>query len=294
MIVLEVFIGSFIGGLLSIVFCLASVLLAIVVLFVIIQLLKGHRGLNNSKDNASDPNVRKPSNVHKPNLNNKQNSNANSRYDRGLSSRRNTVTPSINKPELKVQKINSEDDKSDSIQKGKAFENRVAHYIRHKYPSIKVLTNRVYMIDGKSSEVDLILISDRGVISVECKSFNGLVVGNLKMKDWDVYYSKNNKFKILSPLLQNKGHIRTIRNVVNAPAENLVIFDDCTKVCDSLIKLDNIINFRDFDTYMFNFLSNDPIYKDNEVAYLYSELRDRGNGNLAYHVDYVNSLKANA
>lgn len=65
--------------------------------------------------------------------------------------------------------------------------------------------------DGRTSQIDLVMVGTKGIYVVEVKSFNGKVYGDGKKKTW-YYYNGGKKYDIYSPLLQNKKHIQYLKN----------------------------------------------------------------------------------
>ena len=64
--------------------------------------------------------------------------------------------------------------------------------------------------DGRTSQLDLVMVGAKGIYVVEVKSFNGKVYGDGKKKTW-YYYTGGKKYDIYSPLLQNKKHIQYLK-----------------------------------------------------------------------------------
>lgn len=65
--------------------------------------------------------------------------------------------------------------------------------------------------DGYTSQIDLILVGNRGVYVVEVKSFpDAKIYGDTKKPTW-YYYSHGKKYEIYSPLKQNKKHVSYLK-----------------------------------------------------------------------------------
>ncbi|WP_341282216.1 NERD domain-containing protein [Paenibacillus sp. FSL H8-0537] len=83
---------------------------------------------------------------------------------------------------------------------------------------LKKLNSKEYMIlndimlkkaDGRTSQVDHIVISKYGVFVIETKNYTGWIVGNEKAEYWtQVIYKR--KEKLYNPIRQNYGHIKAI------------------------------------------------------------------------------------
>lgn len=69
--------------------------------------------------------------------------------------------------------------------------------------------------DGYTSQIDLILIGNKGIYVVEVKSFsNAKIYGDTKKTKWN-YYSHGKKYEIYSPLRQNQKHIDYLKSFLN-------------------------------------------------------------------------------
>jgi hypothetical protein len=81
--------------------------------------------------------------------------------------------------------------------------------------------------DGTYSQVDIVVLTEVGVIVVEVKDFSGWIFGFGKNVNW-VHFLGKMKYSFYNPIFQNEGHIRTIKNQLveygNIPFYSLIIF----------------------------------------------------------------------
>ena len=63
---------------------------------------------------------------------------------------------------------------------------------------------------GKTSEIDLVVVSKKGLFVFECKNYGGNIYGDAKRKKW-IQYIGREKHYFYSPLLQNRGHAKHLR-----------------------------------------------------------------------------------
>lgn len=65
--------------------------------------------------------------------------------------------------------------------------------------------------DGYTSQIDLVLVGNKGVYVVEVKSFSDAkIYGDTNKSKW-YYYSHGKKYEIYSPLRQNKKHVEYLK-----------------------------------------------------------------------------------
>jgi hypothetical protein len=91
--------------------------------------------------------------------------------------------------------------------------------------------------DGSTSEIDLLLISTKGLFLIESKNFAGYIFGDDRRKEWTVvlYAGKNwlgqkmtEKHKFYNPIWQNRSHEKTLKSLIGPgiPVFPLVVFSD--------------------------------------------------------------------
>ena len=83
-------------------------------------------------------------------------------------------------------------------------------------PENQIFRN-VYIPKGKdtTSEIDLIVVSKKGLFVFECKNYSGNIYGDAKQKNWIQYLGGEKNF-FYNPLLQNKNHVKNLRNYLSS------------------------------------------------------------------------------
>lgn len=78
-------------------------------------------------------------------------------------------------------------------------------------PENQILRN-VYIPtkNGKTSEIDLMAISKKGIFVFECKNYGGIIYGDARRKNWIQYIGKKKSY-FYNPLLQNKVHCEKLK-----------------------------------------------------------------------------------
>ena len=97
--------------------------------------------------------------------------------------------------------------------------------------------------DGSYSQVDLVVVTDVGIIVIEVKKYSGWIFGVGNREKWmQVLDYGKVKYPIYNPVFQNDGHIRAIKNQIpsyfHLPFHSLIVFyGNC-----ELKKISNIPN----------------------------------------------------
>ena len=112
------------------------------------------------------------------------------------------------------------------------FGEQLAKFYAKTMPDVLVLHD--VLIDGANgytSQIDLILVGNKGVYVVEMKMFDGAkIYGDTKNTNWN-YYKNGRKYEIYSPLKQNKKHVDYLKTFLKDFGD-VPCFSIITMVCD--------------------------------------------------------------
>ena len=85
--------------------------------------------------------------------------------------------------------------------------------------------------DGYTSQIDLVLVGNRGVYVVEVKSFpDAKIYGDTQKAKW-YYYNHGKKYEIYSPLRQNKKHVEYLKTFLKEFGD-VPVFSIIMMICD--------------------------------------------------------------
>ncbi|WP_374723933.1 nuclease-related domain-containing protein [Calidifontibacillus erzurumensis] len=87
--------------------------------------------------------------------------------------------------------------------------------------------------DGTTTEIDLIMISEKGIYVFESKNYSGWIFGDEKNRNWTQTLNNRRKNYFFNPIWQNKAHINALKSVVGIDDARLyksyIIFSErCT------------------------------------------------------------------
>ena len=78
-----------------------------------------------------------------------------------------------------------------------------------------VINNLMIVTDGKSSQIDHVLINRNGVFVIETKNYSGRIYGSEDQREWTQVLSYGKvKNKFYNPILQNRTHIYTLSKAI--------------------------------------------------------------------------------
>lgn len=99
--------------------------------------------------------------------------------------------------------------------KGRIGEYFVSRKLRKLDPQKYILLDDVLIPshNGKTSQIDHVLVSIYGIFVIETKNYRGWIFGSENGHTWtQTIYKKKSKF--LNPIIQNKGHIKALQHLL--------------------------------------------------------------------------------
>lgn len=113
--------------------------------------------------------------------------------------------------------------------KGWRGEFRVKRALGKTIPGLKYIINDLTLTDknGKSSQIDHLLINQSGILVVETKNYSGRIYGNEKQREWTqvlAYGRYKNSF--YNPVRQNATHLYRLAEIVgkDIPLYSAIVF----------------------------------------------------------------------
>ena len=87
--------------------------------------------------------------------------------------------------------------------------------------------------DDETTEIDMIMLSPKGVFVFEVKNYSGWIFGSMRNQHWTQVLPmgrgrESNKQKFLNPIKQNASHIKHLKNIseLRVPVWSIVVFSD--------------------------------------------------------------------
>ena len=124
-------------------------------------------------------------------------------------------------------------------EKGAEFEDEIDTLLKKRdtIPAHHRTLKNLYVPYGdgtkRLSEIDNVVISETGIYVFECKNYSGTILGKKDEREWSVVYDNGDLKKFYSPILQNKGHIRSLSDILGIPKEmfrSVIVFSGHTNL----------------------------------------------------------------
>ena len=95
-----------------------------------------------------------------------------------------------------------------------------------------VLTNLYLPMKGKTTEIDLLMLHEKGIFVIESKYYSGWIFGSEDQLKWTQCFRNGRKEHFYNPVKQNRTHIRALAEYLSMPEEafsSYVVFSErCT------------------------------------------------------------------
>ena len=114
--------------------------------------------------------------------------------------------------------------------------------------------------DNTSTQIDHVVITEKGVFCIETKNWLGRISGKENYKKWYQWYpttsydsEADNEY--MNPLIQNRGHVAVLKKIfddnnINSPIKSIVVMANNNA---NYIKVKNVINVDEVKDYVDNY-----------------------------------------
>lgn len=146
--------------------------------------------------------------------------------------------------------------------------------------------------DGSSSQIDHLVVSKYGIFVIETKNYSGVIIGSENDYKWQHIFNKFSKFKFLNPIIQNKGHIEALKQILPGYADNIyrsiIVFTGNANIDNLYTKTPVIPIERLLQTIQHEIYS---ILSENEVSNIYTILSSTKYVNSLSEEEHINYVK---
>lgn len=132
--------------------------------------------------------------------------------------------------------------------------------------------------DGKTTEIDVILICAKGIFVFESKNYSGWIFGDESQINWTQTLPNKHKEHFYNPIMQNKSHIKHLRKFIDnkIPINSIIVFSDrCTLKNISLKSKDiSVINRYRIDSVVSSIYNQEQTINlsETEINDIYNKL----------------------
>lgn len=87
-----------------------------------------------------------------------------------------------------------------------------------------VLKNIYVPYRGKTSEIDLLMIHEKGIFVFESKNYSGWIFGSTDQLNWTQSLQNGEKHRFYNPIRQNQTHIKALSEYLNMPTSSFTSY----------------------------------------------------------------------
>lgn len=82
--------------------------------------------------------------------------------------------------------------------------------------------------NGKTTEIDLLYITQKDVFVLESKNYSGWIFGNENDKQWTATFPNGERRRFYNPVRQNQNHIKWLKQYIGAnfPCYSIIVFSE--------------------------------------------------------------------
>lgn len=139
------------------------------------------------------------------------------------------------------------------------FESKGARFLFNSY---------IPKMGGGTSEIDIMMISHKGIFVYESKNYGGWIFGGLTQKNWYQTFpkgrGKSHKEVFYNPIMQNQAHVKHLQSLLNkdAPIRSIVVFSDKCTLKNTEIHSTDVRVIKREDVYDVTLMLYDQIQND--------------------------------
>lgn len=141
----------------------------------------------------------------------------------------------------------------------------------------KILMNlEIPVENGKTTEVDLLMIHETGIYVFEIKHYKGVIYGKDTDIKWTQFFRTEDNQYFDNPILQNEYHIKAIKKLFpNVAIKSIIVFtnDECDVRVDNNNEEVDLCNLKNmYQSLRYRFSLEKKVYTIEEIDSIFKEL----------------------
>lgn len=161
------------------------------------------------------------------------------------------------------------------------------------------LHKNVYVPYGnnKKTEIDIILVHERGIFIIESKNFAGWIFGDEKQKYWTQCLANKEHRQFYNPILQNQTHINILSKNIKIKSERMksfVVFSErceLKKVPDNSEKFTIIKRNKFTETIVKEIIQRDIMFTKKQVDFISAKIEKFTNISEKEKQEHISEIK---
>lgn len=161
----------------------------------------------------------------------------------------------------------------------------------------KSLTNIYVPYRNSTSEIDVLIIHQKGIYVIESKNYSGWIFGSENEQQWTQMLNKNNKQRFYNPVRQNKTHIKALSEYLHIEQSKMMSYIVFSERCELKKVPSNteecIITKRNYllDLINKNMDNKQNIFTNEETDEIYEKLKRLTNVSKEVKEKHIEDIK---
>lgn len=158
----------------------------------------------------------------------------------------------------------------------------------------RVLTNLYIPTKNGTTEIDLAIISKKGIFILECKNMSGELYGDDENHTW-FHLSHNNSFSFYNPIFQNRIHINAVKNVLkmddSSYFRSIIVLNNYCGIKNLKLKQDSyrVIRLRELKR---TYRKYKKIFSKEDAEYVYRQLKQYAHANKRTKRNHIRQVSS--
>jgi len=180
--------------------------------------------------------------------------------------------------------------------KGTRGEYRLYNFLSERIALDKVIINNIYLEkqNGKTTEIDIILICCKGIFVFEVKNYSGWIFGSRNSKYWTQRMQNGKTYSFLSPILQNESHIREIKGYLNISrndiVKSIVVFVGVGEIKTDIEYIKNNYVIDDMNTAKHIIELSENVFTEEQIKRIYEKLIVKTGKSKEFKQNHINNI----
>ena len=103
----------------------------------------------------------------------------------------------------------------------------------------KLIRNLILPIGETATEIDIMMIHEKGIFVFESKNYSGWIFGQKEDQKWTQTFKNGKKYKFYNPIKQNKTHCDAICEITKVPKQYVMSYVVFSERCKLKVVPDN-------------------------------------------------------
>ena len=136
-------------------------------------------------------------------------------------------------------------------------------------PNSQVFNNIYVPYKGRTTELDFVILTCKGIFVIESKNIAALVFGGANKSSWTLCYASGKHYNMYNPLMQNEVHCEALANYLNIDKTiSLVAFSDAANLKKLDVPERTVVHYKDvLHTITEMMIYSDITYTEEQVRW---------------------------